>query len=92
LLSDDESALASLLSAVLQQLARRHRVSSTLIATMSDLQRLVENQLHGRGEPSAVLTGWRGEIAGKELLATLKGQASVRWNSATRSIVLEERG
>ena len=92
MLTDDEAALASLLSAVLQQLARKHRVSSTLIATMSDLHRLVENHLHGRGEASPVLTGWRGELAGKELLATLKGTASVRWNPGTRSIVLEERG
>ena len=91
ILSDDESALASLLSAVLQQLARKHRVASTLIATMGDLHRLVENHLHGRGEPSPVLTGWRGELAGKALLATLNGKASVRWNSATRSIVLDQR-
>jgi ribonuclease D len=89
MLSDDEAALASLLSAVLQQLARKHRVSSTLIATMGDLQRLVDSHLHGQREPSPVITGWRGELVGKDLLATMNGQASVRWNPATGSIVLE---
>jgi ribonuclease D len=91
-LSDDEFALVSLLSAVLQQVARKHRISSTLIATMADLQSLVENQLHGRGAASHVLKGWRGEVAGRELLATLRGEAAVRWSPAARSIVLEEKG
>ncbi|MCU1325592.1 MAG: rnd [Bryobacterales bacterium] len=91
-LTDDEAALTSLLSAVLQQLARKHGVSSTLIATVGDLQRLVENHLRGRHEPSPVLTGWRGQLVGRELLATLNGNAAVRWSPTEGSIVLEEAG
>ena len=92
MLTDDELALASLLSAVLQQLARKHRVSSTLIATMGDLQRLVDTHLHRRDEVPAVLTGWRGELVARELVATMEGKACVRWDPAAGSVVLEPGG
>jgi ribonuclease D len=92
ILTDEESALTALLSAVLQQLARKHRVSSTLIATMGDLQRLVEYHVYGRGEPPPVLTGWRGDLVGKPMLATLTGRACVRWDPSTKSISFEEGG
>ncbi|HYP09560.1 MAG TPA: HRDC domain-containing protein [Bryobacteraceae bacterium] len=88
-LSDQEAALASLLSAALQQLAHKHRVSSTLIATMSDLHRMVDAHLHSGSAASPVLTGWRGELVGKELLAIMNGEAGVRWDPRTRSIRME---
>lgn len=89
MLTEQEAALASLLSAALQQLAGKHRVSSTLIATMSDLQRMVEAYVRSGSESPALLSGWRGELVGKELLAILNGEAAVRWNPAARAIVLD---
>lgn len=90
MLTDQEAALASLLSAALQQLAHKHRVSSTLIATMSDLQRMVEAHVHARGQVRPALAGWRGELVGRELLAIMRGETGVRWDPAAKAIVLDQ--
>lgn len=88
-LNEEESALASLLSSVLQAVASRHRVSSTLIATTNDLQRLVYARLRGSSETSPVLTGWRGDLVRNDLLGVLNGQSRVRWDVDARSITIE---
>jgi ribonuclease D len=89
LLSAQQAALASLLSAILQHVANKHRVASTMIATMDDLQRLVDAHSRGVASTSSVLTGWRGDLVGKEILAALDGKASVRWDAESQSLAID---
>jgi len=66
-----EEALADVLQAQLRLLADRHAINGTTIAGRKDLLALV------RGEKTPLLSGWRREIAGEELLALRDGQRLV---------------
>jgi ribonuclease D len=66
-----EEALADVLHAQLRLLADRHDINSATIASRKDLLALV------RGEPTALLRGWRRSLAGNELLAMRDGQRLV---------------
>jgi ribonuclease D len=66
-----EEALADVLQAQLRLLADHHDINSGTLASRKDLLALV------RGEPSALLRGWRRSIAGNELLALRDGQRLV---------------
>jgi ribonuclease D len=90
-LADEEMALASLLQAVLQAIAADRLVSPTLVATSSDLQRLVEAYVNGRADESPVVTGWRGELVGHDLMGILEGRAAVVWDPAKKAIRIEQR-
>jgi ribonuclease D len=63
-----EEALADVLHAQLRLLADRHDINLAIIAGRKDLIALI------RGDHTALLSGWRREIAGKELLALRDGQ------------------
>ena len=71
-----EEALADILHAQLRLLAQQHAINSALIAGRKDLIALI------RGEKTRLLSGWRREIAGEELLALRDGQrlVSIREN------------
>jgi ribonuclease D len=90
-LADEEMALASLLQAVLQAIAADRLVSPTLVANSSELQRLVESYVNGRAELSPVVTGWRGELVGHDLMGILEGRAAVVWDPAKKAIRIEQR-
>jgi len=66
-----EEALADILHAQLRLLAEQHAINSALIAGRKDLIALL------RGEKTRLLSGWRREIAGEELLALRDGQRLV---------------
>ena len=89
-LDDAEAALASLLNAVLQVVAAEKMVSSTLVATVGDLQRLVEAYRKGKAADLPVLSGWRGELVGLTLGGILEGRISVRWDPKGKHLRLEE--
>jgi ribonuclease D len=91
ILGDEEMALASLLQAVLQAISSEKLVSNTLVATFGELQRLVEAHVHGRTEDSPVVTGWRGELVGKDLMGILEGRRAVVWDPAKKALRIEER-
>ena len=88
-LDDAEAALASLLNAVLQVVAAEKMVSSTLVATVGDLQRLVEAYRRGKARDLPVLSGWRGELVGHTLGGILEGRISVRWDPKGKRLRLE---
>ncbi len=67
-----EEALADLLQAQLRLLADQFQINSAVIASRKDLLALVQGE-QGVG----VLRGWRGEMAGAELLAMRDGQRIV---------------
>ncbi|MDB5102176.1 MAG: rnd [Cyanobacteria bacterium RYN_339] len=87
-LDEGETALASLLQAVLQAVSAQKLVSSSLVATVSDLQRLVEAYRKGRARELPVLSGWRGELVGEDLLGILEGRTTVRWDNKKRQLAL----
>ena len=90
-LRGEEPALAALLSAVVQTASEKHKISSTLIATASDLQQLVYEYLHGDPVPLRLFSGWRREVVGAELLGVLAGTHRIGWHPASRGLLVEER-
>lgn len=72
-LSPEQAPLADLLMSALRQLAAAHRISPTLLTTRDEIDRLVMGQ---RDLP--LLQGWRGELAGRTLLAALEGKIGFR--------------
>lgn len=88
-LDDAESALASLLQAVLQAVALEKKVSAPLVATVGDLQRLVEGHRKGTAGELSVLSGWRGQLLGHHLLDILEGRAAVRWDPARKGVFID---
>lgn len=87
-LDESENALASLLQAVLQAVSAQKLVSAPLVATVGELARLVEGYRKGRAHELPVLTGWRGELVGQDLLGILEGRTAVRWDPGKKSLVL----
>jgi ribonuclease D len=89
-LDDSESALISLLSAVLQTVSKRHSVAPGLIATRDDLESLVRRHSEGGSNGHHLLTGWRGELVGSDLVALLEGRRQVGWNPVDRLIEIRD--
>lgn len=89
-LGEAEQALASLLQAVLQATATEKKVSATLVATVGQLQQLVDAHMRGDARALPVLSGWRGELVGQDLLAILEGRAAVFWDPEKRALRIEE--
>jgi ribonuclease D len=74
------------LTLCLRSLAAEGSVSSTLIATRSDLDAVA---LHGENADVALMRGWRREAFGDALLDTLRGNATARILPDTRQVHLE---
>lgn len=62
-----------LLSALLEVRASQHEVAAPLIATHSDLSKLV----HGHREGLPMMSGWRYELAGRDLVDLLEGRLAL---------------
>jgi ribonuclease D len=83
----ERASVVALLGALLRCRARVHRVAPEVLANAEDLERLAAGERDG----IPVLSGWRLDLAGRELLALLDGKVSlfVRDGEAT---VEERRG
>ncbi len=90
MLNEEETALASLLQSVLQAVAFEKKVAPTLVATSGDLQRLVDAHMRGRADNIPVLSGWRGELVGKDLEGILEGRRTVGWDPQKKAIRIQE--
>ena len=89
-LDEAETALASLLQAVLQAVSAQKLVSAPLVATVGELSRLVEAYRKGRANELPVLSGWRGELVGQDLLGILEGKTAVRWDPKRHGLTLAQ--
>ncbi|MEW6719360.1 MAG: ribonuclease D [Thermodesulfobacteriota bacterium] len=69
----ERSSVVPLLGALLRSRARAHRVAPELLANAEELERLAAGERDGL----AVLSGWRLDLVGKELLALLDGRLSL---------------
>lgn len=81
---DSESeGTVDLLSSLLEVRAKQNDVAAPLIATHSDLSKLVR----GHHENLPLLEGWRYEIAGKELVDLLEGRLALYLDKGKISVV-----
>ncbi|WP_165063862.1 ribonuclease D [Paludisphaera rhizosphaerae] len=74
------STVANLLAAALAQCCLENRVAGSLVATNSDLKRLIRWRLDGcpEGGRPELARGWRGELCGRLLLDVLDGRTALR--------------
>jgi len=66
--------VVDLLAALVRIRAKQHNVAVPLLASRSDIERLAG----GERDESPLLTGWRRQIVGEELLELLDGRLSLR--------------
>jgi ribonuclease D len=73
-----EAPVVSLAQALVRHRSRESKIATELIATQSELNHVVGSLRH-RGEPDGVrvLTGWRRELVGEELIALVRGEIAM---------------
>ncbi|HVE68734.1 MAG TPA: HRDC domain-containing protein [Solirubrobacteraceae bacterium] len=71
------ASATALASALVRHRSQETGVAVQLIATQPELTRLVDDVRHGRDSEARVLTGWRRELVGAELLDLLSGRLSL---------------
>jgi len=69
----DRSSVVALLGALVRSRSRVHRVAPEVLTNTDELERLAAGERDG----IAVLSGWRRDLLGKELLALLDGRLSL---------------
>jgi len=82
-------AIAGLLGAWIRARSMDAEIAAGLIANASDLQDLARAHAQGRAPEHQLLSGWRGELVGKDLLDLLEGRARLSVDPATRRIKLD---
>lgn len=86
--SEPESAgLVELLQAVMKARAAEEEIAPTLLATTTDLQRLVEAGANRAALDLPLLKGWRRQLLGDLLLDVLEGTVSIAIDPATRKVI-----
>ena len=74
----DDAPLVALAQAVVRYRSLESRIAAELIATQAEVQRVVAGVRRDGAEPDVrVLTGWRRELVGEELLELLGGRRSL---------------
>jgi ribonuclease D len=90
-LSDTEEALVSLLHALLHVTVGEKGVSRALVTNSADVQRLAVAAVRGQPlEGFRLLSGWRGEIVGRELRDLLEGRRRLSWDPRRRTLRLDQ--
>jgi ribonuclease D len=70
--SDEQNGVVSLLKTLLKICSQKHSVAASMIATTSDLERLIGGDANVK-----CLSGWRMEVFGEEALRLLNGEISL---------------
>lgn len=89
-LTEDESALVTLMENWVQTRAKEHGVAPSILASHDELRALVRS--HGDQNGLAelpVLQGWRQAVVGDELIALMEGKAVLSWNSIQGRLELQ---
>lgn len=88
-----EELMIKFLEACLKALCSREKLSSTFIASRTELETLVRRYRQGRlaTEGSPVLEGWRGALVGQEILDVLAGRVSVHLHPQTGKVEFTAR-
>lgn len=87
----DAQLVLSALDACLRTHCQRAQLDPALVVTSSDLQALVGDFLQSTLDPSdhPVLSGWRGDLVGRNLVDFLEGRAAIRIDPATRRPLID---
>jgi ribonuclease D len=86
---DRFSITVDLLEVVLRARALENEIAPSYLGNRADLARLIESSRRGNGKRGAedheplLLTGWRRELVGDELVAFLEGQAQLEVDKTT---------
>jgi len=92
-LSPEAEAMLDILQAVLRALCRAEEVAPPIVASGDDVENLVRDHFAGGVHTSecALLTGWRRELVGEELVRFIEGQVSIHLDPGTGAPVFDER-
>jgi ribonuclease D len=82
--------LVRLLDAWLQARAAGAKIAPTIVASKEQLKALVEGHLQGDVPDLPVLSGWRRDLVGLELLDILTGKLRLRVKSRTGKLLAEQ--
>ena len=90
-LNEASGLAASLAYAFLKACAQEAAIDVSMLATVSQVEKLASDYLDGCLETDRVdlLSGWRGELAGNRLMAFLQGEIAVRLDPESGSPVFE---
>jgi ribonuclease D len=81
------AGLVELLQAVMKARASEEEIAPTLLATTTDLQRLVEVKVNRAALDLPLLKGWRRQLLGDLLLDVLEGKVSVTIDPVSRKVI-----
>ena len=71
--------LSSLCEALVRARCEEQQIATEMVATRSEVGEIVLETVHGREEPrNRLLTGWRRDVVGEEMLDLLRGERSLR--------------
>ena len=92
-LSPEGEAMVDLLQAVLRALCRVEEVAPPVVASGKDVENLVRDYFQGGTEESesSLLSGWRKELVGDELVRFCEGKVSVHLDPKTGGPVFDDR-
>ncbi len=92
-LSPEGEAMVDLLQAVLRALCRAVEVAPPMVANARDVENLVRDHFADgcAGSKSELLTGWRRELVGDELVQFIEGRVSVHLDPESGAPVFEDR-
>ncbi|MEM7166090.1 MAG: ribonuclease D [Planctomycetota bacterium] len=90
-LDGDEQLLVTFLDACLKAFCRNENLDPSVVTSSAELQNVAAAFLGSRLQPDqhALLTGWRGDLIGRHLIAFLEGRLSVRVDPTTRQLVVD---
>jgi ribonuclease D len=83
------AGIVELLHALLRARADERRIASSLLATVRDLELLAHDPNGKEALALPILSGWRREMVGDDLLEILSGRAAIRVDARDGRIVLE---
>ncbi len=90
-LSEAEEALVSLIHAVLHVTVGAKGVTRSLVTNTAEVQRLAMAAARGQSlEGLHLMSGWRAEVVGRELLDLLEGRCRLSWSPKDRALHLEK--
>ena len=92
-LTPEAEAMVDILQAVLRALCRAEEVAPPIVASGDDVENLVRDHFAGGVQTSecSLLTGWRRELVGDELVRFVEGQVSLHLDPKTGAPVFDDR-
>lgn len=90
-LDGEEQLLVTFLDACLKAFCRNENLDPSVVTSSGEMQLVAAEFLSGKLHPEehSLLTGWRGDLVGRHLIAFLEGKVSVRVDPKTRQLTVD---